>query len=287
MPRSAEAIANRKVKRNKARQERFIIVHRVQPPVPQPTQKHFVYPPPENPYSHLLISKNSLLLNENWDKISPITENDIDAVVVKKLFTNDPLYQKLAPWVNQVATTYVYPSHRKKENCRGVYECICFGIHRQVGYQTIHWTKASKFPGSHESLAQFNPLFAKIGKVATQYFPVCVETMTKDIPPKYLLFDEKFGYGMFHITPISWEHIDFGDMGICIVLPFGESFVGGRLSFTYLNVEYNLKPGDIIIFRSCKLLHTVTEVIAGLRQSFVLTSQKYVIEKIKEGWVPL
>lgn len=48
-----------------------------------------------------------------------------------------------------------------------------------------------------------------------------------------------------------------------------------------------MQPGDMIIFRSAKLLHSVTKVVEGLRQSLVLTSQKYVIDKIKEGEVPL
>lgn len=64
------------------------------------------------------------------------------------------------------------------------------------------------------------------------------------------------------------------------------AFVGGRLKFTWLNMEFDLKLGDVLIFKSWKILHVLTEIVDGLRQSIVLTSPKCVMEKIKAGIFP-
>jgi len=120
-----------------------------------------------------------------------------------------------------------------------------------------------------------------------ELFPEAMKALTDGIPKEYLIFGDILIYSMFHLSPIEKEHVDFDDMEICVVIPFGGAFTGGYLSFRWLNIEYKLKPGDMIIFRSCKLLHSVTEVVTGLRQSLVLTSQRFVIEKIKKGECPL
>ena len=189
-------------------------------------------------------------------------------------------------WANFVAPVFISSSKLHKKNSRGSYDCVCFGVHEQVGHGTIHWTPATKWNNFFAKLLLlFSPLFQIISEKVQTYYPDIARQLTVDVPPEYRLFGI-FTYGMFHLSPVELAHVDYNDYGICVVVPLGSSFTGGLLTFNYLNVQYSMQPGDMIIFRSSKLLHSVTNVISGLRQSLVLTSQKIVIDQIKRGAVP-
>jgi hypothetical protein len=197
------------------------------------------------------------------------------------------LFWFLSFWAYFVAPLFVGASKLHKTNSCGSYDCVCFGIHEQVGHKSIHWTPATKYQDCFDvfHLAWFSPLFKSIGDNIRKYYPDIGCKLTEGISPEYLLFG-LFTYGMFHLSPVELAHVDFNDFGICMVIPLGSSFSGSYLCFNYLNVEYKMQPGDMIIFRSAKLLHSVTELISGLRMCLVLASQKIVIEQLQKGVIP-
>lgn len=292
MPRSKKAGRSLKDKtarrshRTQRRKGRFLVVRRCQPPVPRPSRGH-IFPPPPTTFPPLLIAKNSILLSKEWERNTPYKENDMDAVFFRKIFFCSPLYWLMSFWANFVAPVFISASQLHKKNSRGSYDCVCFGIHEQVGHGTIHWTPATKWNNffAKTQLLLFSPLFAMVTEMVQTYYPDLAKDLIKDTPAEYRLFG-LFTYGMFHLSPVELAHIDYNNHGVCVVIPLGSSYTGGMLSFNYLNVQYHMQPGDMIIFRSSKLLHSVTNVISGLRQSLVLTSQNIVIDKIKSGAVP-
>ena len=128
--RSEEAKVRRRIKRNIARYNRVLIIQRQQPDLPKwtPSLKKKGYPPPSTNFPFLRLSKNSMLVNSNWQKGSPVTEKDLDIVMVRDMFLDDPLFTIMGEWANTTAKTYLPLSKRKKDNSRGKYECVCFGI---------------------------------------------------------------------------------------------------------------------------------------------------------------
>lgn len=55
-------------------------------------------------------------------------------------------------------------------------------------------------------------------------------------------------------------------------------FTGGHVLFPTLGLEFQVQKGDVLIFRSCLLLHVVTEVLSGSRMSIVFTTHNKVRE---------
>jgi hypothetical protein len=274
-------------KRRQRRLGKQLVIRRSQPIVSHPM--HHTYPPSSVEFSPILITKNSILLSNKKGK-APFAEKDIDAVYLRKFFSSSYVFWLLSFWASFIAPLFVPHSKLSKTNSRGTYDCVCFGIHQQVGHQSIHWTRASKYENGfalRQLLRLYGWVFDRIGEQVRKMYPTIAAQLTVRIPKEYLLFGGLFTYAMFHLTPMELEHIDYNDFGICVVVPLGSAFTGGHLRFNYLNIEYVLQPGDMIIFRSARLLHSVTQVVSGLRQSLVLTSQTSVLRKIKEGCVPL
>ena len=63
----------------------------------------------------------------------------------------------------------------------------------------------------------FGPLFDCIAAEAHRFFSLLVKKITENIPKEYLIFGGVFTYGMYHLSPIELEHIDYNDFGICVV----------------------------------------------------------------------
>lgn len=70
-------------------------------------------------------------------------------------------------------------------------------------------------------------------------------------------------------------HVDYNDFreGCCCVVPFGINWTGGELVFRDLGLAFKLKPGDVIFFRSAKLVHENLPH-SGDRRSIVLTTDE-------------
>lgn len=68
-------------------------------------------------------------------------------------------------------------------------------------------------------------------------------------------------------------HYDWMDLldGCCCVAPFGSGWTGGELAFRHLGIKIDLRPGDVIFFRSAHLLHENLPH-SGPRRSIVLTT---------------
>ena len=274
--RSEESQKLRKEKKKEKRQKKFYFTVRQQTINTKAEHKHYltIQPPPNPLYKWKLISKNHILFNETYDE-EQYTENMLDIVFLKKFFEGEylALVDQLDKWGVETAQYFISEAKKKKNNSRGEYSCVCFGMHEQVGHHTVHVTPASLHEQGNSGIALFNPLWDKIAVMLQFLFPV--------LSAKLLLLptcDRIFGllnYGMFHLTPIQKCHIDWNDLEICVVFVLHDDFEGGHLLFRYLNLEFNLKKGDVIIFRSAKLFHELTKVI-GNRRSMVLTVQRSV-----------
>lgn len=70
-------------------------------------------------------------------------------------------------------------------------------------------------------------------------------------------------------------HADWMDFkeGCCCVAPFGLDWSGGELAFRHLGLAFDLQPGDVIFFRSARLIHENLPH-SGDRRSIVLTSDE-------------
>jgi hypothetical protein len=65
-------------------------------------------------------------------------------------------------------------------------------------------------------------------------------------------------------------HVDAKDSrnGYCWILAFGD-FEGGNLLWSQLNLQFRMGKGALIAFRSFDIMHSVTEVTKGIRNSLV------------------
>ena len=69
------------------------------------------------------------------------------------------------------------------------------------------------------------------------------------------------------ISKYHWDSNDNSD-GLCFLIPLGD-FEGGELVFPQLQIVVKLKPGQIVAFPSCLLLHGNLPITKGIRFSIV------------------
>jgi hypothetical protein len=122
-------------------------------------------------------------------------------------------------------------------------------------------------------------LFDIIARIAYKLDPDYVSQLQK-IHPLHREFSI-FSYMVFNLTSGMKRHRDNRDFAYCWVFVFGE-FSGGELEFIYLNTKIQLRPGDLICFKSAELYHQVMEYI-GDRRSVVLTTHNSIVKK---GHIP-
>ena len=87
-----------------------------------------------------------------------------------------------------------------------------------------------------------------------------------------------FTYAAVNVTSTSKEHWDNKDYKWCCIIPLGD-FEGGAIRFPELKVDIHVKQGDLLIFKSRKLLHKALPAL-GKKSSIVLTNHRSVLRKM-------
>ena len=88
--------------------------------------------------------------------------------------------------------------------------------------------------------------------------------------------------GLFEAAYVNFEdvsmlHRDSKDFRWCITIPYGD-FQQGLLDFPFLNTTVDVKRGDICLFWSKRLWHTLKKVI-GKRKVVVITNHTAVVQR--------
>jgi hypothetical protein len=117
-------------------------------------------------------------------------------------------------------------------------------------------------PDVHRDLAIFCEILPLNIRPATYPFPGCV----------------------INLQVCTQAHLDAGDSGVCVVLPFGD-FSGGELVLYEAGLVIEAQEGDIVIFPSFGLTH-FNMSFQGVRGSIVLHADKEAKRWIKDrnGW---
>lgn len=172
---------------------------------------------------------------------------------------------------------------KSQDDCRGKHQVMFLGKWTSRGGK--NFTKIQKTPVTanqtkgEELIWKFKDLWTAVSDLIRQHFPKMAEEYEK-VSKEHRLFD------LFTFLIINWTtapkiHKDVNDWhnGFCCIFPFGE-YDGGQLHFPSLNMKFNLRPGDVIVFQSHLLWHG-NMTYNGNRHSCVLVTQNTVMNYSK------
>jgi hypothetical protein len=161
---------------------------------------------------------------------------------------------------------------REVNDSRGPRDVIYLGTWVRRYHTTCHRTPQTKIYGE-ENILKYKNLWKFISEIAEKYFPKTCS--------KFNVLDEKlklfgiFSLGSFNITSISKFHIDRNDAGICVTIPTCDMDYG-EITFPLLNLKFQLRKGDLILYDSSKIIHNVNQC-KSIRHTLNLTTQKDLI----------
>lgn len=153
---------------------------------------------------------------------------------------------------------------------RGKHEVVDLGQWNVQGKYSWKQTDASTTDEGRELISALEPLTSAVSSIIRQHLPHVAELYEK-LDQKFRMFD-LFSYVNLNWTSPPSSHTDDRDFygGFCAVTTFGQ-FTGGALNFPHLKLNFNILPGDVILFRSWLLEHGVLPW-NGNRKSIVWTT---------------
>lgn len=122
-------------------------------------------------------------------------------------------------------------------------------------------------PGVQELFCEIDNLFILADQTMCQVFRAVQPNGDRVCGSSFLMAVVNQGGSGPHIDGEDWTD------GCCCVIPFGEEWSGGELVFRDLGLGFALKPGDVIFFRSARLVHENLP-FEGKRRSIVMTTDR-------------
>ena len=153
----------------------------------------------------------------------------------------------------QQATTKMFESVPHFDDTRSV-KTYHLGFWRAYASH-IDWTQDSRSEKAQQWLRDNASLFQLMNTICKEKFPelfLSYECLSKKLPEQPMGVFPTVAVNKGPCSPHKDEK-DYRD-GLCFVLPFGD-FTGAELAIKEMKIEIQLRPGDLVAFKSHLLTH--------------------------------